>query len=69
MELLTFIAIQILMGVVHMPSYTDYWSRRLRYTNIEKIWQNYPKINEEQNFSIDEMMTPYKGTTESNRRQ
>ncbi|XP_022815066.1 uncharacterized protein LOC111360518 [Spodoptera litura] len=104
-EFLTFIAIQILMGVVQMPSYTDYWSRRLRFTNIadlmplkryqtirryihfidnnlddgdryfkvrpvvEKIRQNCLKIHEEQNFSIDEMMIPYKGTKAGNRRQ
>lgn len=105
-EFLTFLAIQILMGVVHMPSYTDYWNRRLRFTNIadlmpikryqtirryihfidnnldddgdryfkvrpivEKIRQNCLKMNEEQNFSIDEMMIPYKGTKAGNRRQ
>ncbi|XP_023312460.1 piggyBac transposable element-derived protein 3-like, partial [Anoplophora glabripennis] len=32
-----FIAIEILMGVIKMPSYCDYWSNNLRYSKIADI--------------------------------
>lgn len=33
-EIRDFLAIEIIMGVVKMPSYLDYWSQRLRYDVI-----------------------------------
>lgn len=104
-ELKSFIGIEILMGIVKMPAYTDYWARRTRYPLIanemplkryqqirrnihfvdntlnnsdryfkirpilEKIRQNFLKINEDSRYSIDEMMIPYKGTKAGNKRQ
>lgn len=32
-----FIAINILMGIVDMPAYTDYWSEGFRYDRIANI--------------------------------
>ncbi|CAK1594386.1 unnamed protein product [Parnassius mnemosyne] len=100
-----FIAITLIMGVVKMPSYRDYWSRFLRYPAvadimplkkyekirkylhfadnsninddryykvrpiIEKIRLNCLKMKEEQRYSVDEMMVPYKGTRAGSRRQ
>lgn len=36
-DILDFLAIEILMGVVNMPAYTDYWSESLRYDKIANI--------------------------------
>lgn len=36
-DILDFLAIEILMGIVNMPAYTDYWSESLRYDKIAKI--------------------------------
>lgn len=99
-ELESFLAIEILMGVVRMPAYTDYWARKTRYPPVvdemplkryqqirrninmensdryfkirpvmEKIRQNCLKTEEEGQYSIDEMMMPYKGKKAGNRRQ
>lgn len=104
-EIRDFLAIEIIMGVVKMPSYLDYWSQRLRYDVvadfmtlkryqqirrnlhfvdntsedtdryfkvrllIEKVRQNCLKHEDEQTFSVDEMMIPYKGTKAGKRRQ
>lgn len=36
-EIKDFLAINILMGVVDMPAYTDYWSNDLKYSKIAEI--------------------------------
>lgn len=36
-ELRDFLAILIIMGVVTMPSYTDYWSLRYRYKLVADL--------------------------------
>lgn len=36
-ELRDFLAIHIIMGVVSMPSYTDYWSLRYRYKLVADL--------------------------------
>lgn len=100
-----FISIHILMGIVEMPCYLDYWSNRFRYSQIadimtlkryqqirrflhftdnnlqdsdryykvrpiaEKIRINCLKQENENKFSIDEMMIPYKGRKAGNRKQ
>ncbi len=33
-EILTFISMHMLMGVIKLPSYKSYWSKRLRYPMI-----------------------------------
>ncbi|XP_063634975.1 piggyBac transposable element-derived protein 3-like [Cydia splendana] len=104
-ELKKFLGIEILMGIIKMPAYTDYWARKTRYPLIademplkryqqirrnihfvdnsfqntdryfkirpvmEKIRLNFLKLEEEGEYSIDEMMIPYKGTKAGNRRQ
>lgn len=104
-EIKDFIAINILMGVVRLPAYTDYWSKSLRYYKIadimtlkrfqlirrylhfvdalgddgdryykirpllERVRQNCINIEEENRFSVDEMMVPYKGTRAGTRKQ
>lgn len=104
-EMKDFIAINILMGVVTMPAYTDYWSNFLRFDKIadimnlkrfqqirrnlhfvdnlrddgdryykirpflERVRLNCLKVEEENHFSIDEMMVPYKGTRAGSRKQ
>lgn len=100
-----FVAINILMGIVKMPAYTDFWSQKFRFEKVanvmtlkkfqllkrhlhfndnlhdngdryykirpllQKVQENCLKIEEENTFSIDEMMVPYKGTRAGNRRQ
>jgi hypothetical protein len=100
-----FIAITLIMGIVPMPSYRDYWCKELRFAPIadvmslkkyesirrylhfvdnttmdtdryfkirpllEAIRQNCLKLEEENRYSIDEMMVPYKGTRAGSRRQ
>ncbi|GFY47161.1 chimeric ERCC6-PGBD3 protein [Trichonephila inaurata madagascariensis] len=32
-----FLAIHIIMGIVEMPSYLDYWSQKFRYDNVAEI--------------------------------
>lgn len=104
-EMRDFIAIHILMGIVSMPSYLDYWSSRFRYAPIadlmslkryqqirrflhfadnsledtdryykvrpiaEKIRKNCLLQENENKFSIDEMMIAYKGRKAGNRKQ
>ncbi|CAK1601014.1 unnamed protein product [Parnassius mnemosyne] len=104
-EIRDLIAIHLLMGVVNMPAYTDYWCKTLRYNKIanimplkrfqqirrylhfannlqddgdryfkvrnllESIRRNCLKIEEENRFSIDEVMVPYKGTRAGSRKQ
>ena len=104
-EIKNFLAIQMLMGIVHMPAYTDYWGKRTRYPLIadlmplkryqqirryihfanntledsdryfkirpvmERIRQNFLKVEEEGKYSIDEMMIPYKGRKAGKRKQ
>lgn len=104
-EIKDFIAINLLMGVVDMPAYTDYWSSFLRFNKVadvmslkrfqqirrflhfadnlrddgdryykirpfvESIRLNCLKVDEENHFSIDEMMVPYKGTRAGSRKQ
>lgn len=36
-EFLDFVAIHVIMGIVQMPSYTDYWSARFHYNNVADI--------------------------------
>lgn len=36
-DLRDFLAIELLMGIVEMPAYTDYWSEKLRYSRIADI--------------------------------
>nr|CAI5860344.1 unnamed protein product [Callosobruchus analis] len=36
-EMRDFLAIQILMGIVEMPAYTDYWSQKFRYDDIAEV--------------------------------
>nr|CAH7715222.1 unnamed protein product [Callosobruchus chinensis] len=36
-EMRDFLAIQILMGIVEMPAYTDYWSQKFRYNDIAEV--------------------------------
>ncbi|CAH0728216.1 unnamed protein product, partial [Brenthis ino] len=104
-EMRDFISIHILMGIVEMPCYLDYWSNSFRYGQIadimtlkryqqirrflhfsdnnlqdsdryykvrpiaEKIRRNCLKQENENKFSIDEMMIPYKGRKAGNRKQ
>lgn len=104
-EIRDFLAIHIIMGLVRMTSYLDYWSQRLRYNLvadimtlkryqqirknihfvdnnlgdtdryckvrplIQKVRDNCLAHENEQTFSIDEMMIPYKGTKAGKRRQ
>lgn len=105
-ELWRFIGIHMIMGIVKMPSYKDYWAQWSRYSVVadvmprkrydqlissfhfnnneddvgtdryykirpvlDKLRQNFLKIDEEGKYSIDEMMVPYKGTHAGSRRQ
>ncbi|XP_063620656.1 piggyBac transposable element-derived protein 3-like [Cydia splendana] len=104
-EFRDFLAIKIMMGIVVMPSYLDYWSKQLRYPPIadlmtlkryqqirrylhfadsnfetsdryykvrplvEKIKKNCLAQETEKEFSVDEMMIPYKGKKAGKRRQ
>lgn len=104
-ELRDFLAIQIIMGIVQMPAYTDYWSTRFRFSLVadlmtlkryqqirrnihfadnnmedsdryykvrpvvQKVRDNCLAQENEQRFSIDEMIIPYKGTKAGKRRQ
>ncbi|XP_026333743.1 piggyBac transposable element-derived protein 1-like [Hyposmocoma kahamanoa] len=104
-EFRDFLAIKIMMGIVVMPSYLDYWSKQFRFAPIadlmslkkyqlirrylhfadvnfensdrhykvrpvvEKIKKNCLAQETERNFSVDEMMIPYKGTKAGKRRQ
>lgn len=45
-ELQDFLAIHILMGIVKMPSYLDYWSHKFRYSQVADIMtlKRYQKI-------------------------
>ncbi|XP_061382924.1 piggyBac transposable element-derived protein 2-like [Danaus plexippus] len=36
-EIKSFLAIQIMMGIVQMPAYTDYWARKTRYPLIADL--------------------------------
>ncbi|KAF9405652.1 hypothetical protein HW555_013700 [Spodoptera exigua] len=97
-DIKSFLAIEVVMGIVKMPAYTDYWAKRTRYAPVadimslkryeqirrhihfvdnihddssdryfkirpvmEKVRQNFLKLEEEGQYSIDEMMIPYKG--------
>jgi hypothetical protein len=103
-EIKHYIGIELLMGIVAMPAYTDYWSADLRYSQIadtmplkryqmlrryihfvdnetidisdrfykvrpilEGIRKNCLSIEQSKQFSIDEMMIPYKGTKAGSR--
>lgn len=105
-EILDFLAINILMGIVVLPSYKDYWKSSFRYGKIadvmplkrfqqirrfihftdntqadtsdryykvrpliESIRAQCLSIEEENAFSIDEMVIPYKGKKAGSRRQ
>lgn len=100
-ELWDFISILLIMGVMKLPNYVDYWSREwnvpqisskmslkkfrsirrfLRFCDnslydplteidrffkirpfVEKLRENFLKIEPENNYSVDEMMIPHKG--------
>ncbi|KAF9422927.1 hypothetical protein HW555_001470 [Spodoptera exigua] len=104
-EMRDFISMHIMMGIVEMPCYLDYWSNKFRYGQIadvmplkryqqirrflhfndnnlqdldryykvrpivEKIRRNCLKQENENKFSVDEMMIPYKGRKAGNRKQ
>lgn len=105
-EILDFLAINLLMGIVAMPSYKDYWKTNFRYAQvadimplkrfqqirrfihfadnnnadiedryyklrpvIERIRAQCLSVEEENAFSIDEMVMPYKGKKAGSRRQ
>lgn len=105
-EMTDFLAINILMGIVDMPSYKDYWKISLRYAKIadlmslkrfqqirryihfvnnneadtsdryyklrpfiEKVRERCLSVEEENAFSVDEMIIPYKGKKAGSRRQ
>lgn len=104
-DLRDFLAIHIMMGIVPMNSYLDYWSVKYRYDKVadvmplkryeqirrfihftdnnfentdryykirpvmEKIRQNCLAHEDENKFSIDEMMIAYKGHKAGKRRQ
>lgn len=36
-DILEFLSIELIMGVVEMPAYTDYWSRTYRYDKVANI--------------------------------
>lgn len=105
-EITDFLAINILMGIVSMPSYKDFWSNSFRYAKvadlmtlkrfqqirryvhftdnseadlsdryykirpvIERVRTQCLSVEEENAFSIDEMIIPYKGKKAGSRRQ
>lgn len=105
-EIKHFIGIQLIMGIVSMPAYTDYWSINFRYNKIadvmnlkrfqllrrnlhfidsaiintedryykvrpilEHVKKNCLGIDQGFQFSIDEMMIPYKKIKAGTRRQ
>nr|CAH7759880.1 unnamed protein product [Callosobruchus chinensis] len=105
-EIKQFIALELIMGVVSMPSLDDYWAVNTRYSLVadvmpvkrfkklrrlihfqdnnaepngdrffkirpllEKIRENCNKTEDEELYSIDEMMILYKGTKAGNLRQ
>ncbi|CAK1577843.1 unnamed protein product [Parnassius mnemosyne] len=53
-----FIAITILMGVVQLPSYRDYWSNRLRFSKIADVMplRKYEKIRKYLHFCDNSSM-------------
>ncbi|KAF9413698.1 hypothetical protein HW555_008144, partial [Spodoptera exigua] len=81
-EMRDFISMHIMIGIVEMPCYLDYWSNKFRYgqiadicrflhfndTNLQDLDRYYKQKNENK-FSVDEMMIPYKGRKAGNRKQ
>ncbi|CAH2105119.1 unnamed protein product [Euphydryas editha] len=105
-EILDFLAINVIMGIVVMPSYKDYWSTSFHYSKVAQVMSlkrfqqirrfihftdnsqadlqdRYYKlrplidyirtqcllVEEENAYSIDEMIIPYKGKKAGCRRQ
>ncbi|XP_039278470.1 uncharacterized protein LOC120350124 isoform X2 [Nilaparvata lugens] len=57
-DIMDFLAIELLMGVVQMPSYTDYWSGNLRFDKIANIMplKRYQSIRRFLHFANNEHM-------------